>query len=84
MLGMPDKSESRSRSRKRGRSASDGAEDVLTIDELAAYLKLAKSTAYKLAQEGKIPGQKVGRHWRFHRVAIDRWLGDHRGEGLRP
>jgi len=51
-----------------------GGEAVLTIDELAAYLKLAKSTTYKLAQEGKIPGQKVGRHWRFNKAAIDRWL----------
>jgi excisionase family DNA binding protein len=48
--------------------------DVLTIDELAAYLKIAKSTLYKLAQEGKLPGLKVGRHWRFRREAIDRWL----------
>jgi len=47
---------------------------VLTIDELAAYLKIAKSTLYKLAQEGKLPGQKVGRHWRFHREAVDEWL----------
>lgn len=48
--------------------------DVMTIDELSAYLKVAKSTLYKLAQEGKVPGQKVGKHWRFHREAIDRWL----------
>ena len=48
---------------------------VLTIDELASYLRLAKSTLYKLAQQGRIPGQKVGRHWRFGRLAIDRWLG---------
>jgi excisionase family DNA binding protein len=48
--------------------------DVLTIDELAAYLKIAKSTLYKLAQEGRLPGLKVGRHWRFRREAIDRWL----------
>jgi len=47
---------------------------VFTIDDLVAYLKLPKSTVYKLAQEGKIPGQKVGRHWRFHRTAIDHWL----------
>lgn len=51
-------------------------DDVMTIEELAAYLKLSKSTLYKLAQEGKVPGQKVGRHWRFHKVVIDRWLGD--------
>ena len=48
--------------------------DVMTIDELAAYLQLSKSTLYKLAQEGKVPGQKVGKHWRFHRTAVDRWL----------
>ena len=49
---------------------------VLTIDDLAKYLKLSKSTLYKLAQEGKVPGQKVGRHWRFHKEVIDRWLGN--------
>jgi len=47
---------------------------VLTIDDLAEYLKISKSTLYKLAQEGALPGQKVGRHWRFHRDAIDCWL----------
>lgn len=49
-------------------------DQVLTIDELAAYLKVSKSTLYKLVQEGKVPGQKVGRHWRFRRETIDRWL----------
>jgi len=50
---------------------------VFTIDDLVVYLKLPKSTVYKLAQEGKIPGQKVGRHWRFHRDTIDAWLTRH-------
>lgn len=49
-------------------------ESILTIDELADYLKISKSTLYKLAQAGKIPGQKVGRNWRFRKEAIDRWL----------
>lgn len=48
--------------------------DVLTIDELAAYLKISKSTLYKLVREGKIPSQKIGKHWRFRKGAIDRWL----------
>ncbi len=52
------------------------ADSVLTIDELAAYLKVAKSTLYKLCQEGKVPGQKVGRHWRFRKETIDRWLDE--------
>ncbi len=53
--------------------------DVLTITDLARYLQVSKSSLYKLAQEGKVPGQKVGKHWRFRRETIDRWL-DH-GEG---
>ena len=48
--------------------------DVLTIDELADYLRISRSTLYKLAQEGRVPCQKVGRHWRFRKQAIDRWL----------
>ena len=48
--------------------------DVMTIEQLADYLQIAKSTLYKLAQEGRIPAQKVGKHWRFHKDAIDRWI----------
>ncbi len=48
--------------------------DVMTIDELALYLKIPKSTLYKLVQEGKVPGQKLGKQWRFGKLAIDRWL----------
>ena len=60
--------------------------DVLTINELAIYLKIAKSTLYKLAQDGRLPGQKVGKHWRFRKASIDRWLEendrvDHRHGG---
>lgn len=50
------------------------AEAIFTVDELAVYLKVPKSTVYKLAQDGTIPGQKVGRHWRFQRQAIDQWI----------
>jgi excisionase family DNA binding protein len=52
----------------------DLLDNVLTIEELAIYLKISKSTLYKLVREGKIPSQKVGRHWRFHKKSIDRWL----------
>lgn len=50
--------------------------NVMTIDDLAAYLKLSKSTLYKLCAEGKVPGTKVGRHWRFRKDIIDNWLGE--------
>jgi excisionase family DNA binding protein len=53
---------------------------VLTIEELSVYLKIPKSTLYKLVREGRVPSQKVGRHWRFRKVAIDRWLDETRAE----
>ena len=59
------------------------ANDVFSIGELADYLKIPKSTLYKLVREGKIPAQKVGRHWRFHKETIVRWLGN-RKEFLEP
>lgn len=51
-------------------------DNVLTIEELAVYLKISKSSLYKLAQKGEVPGQKVGKHWRFRRDIIDQWLAD--------
>lgn len=52
----------------------DTKDHVMTLDELAGYLKVPKSTLYKLLQEGRIPGQKIGKQWRFGKMAIDRWL----------
>jgi excisionase family DNA binding protein len=52
--------------------------EVMTIDDLAAYLQVSKSSLYKLAQDGKVPGQKVGKHWRFRRQIIDNWLSQDR------
>lgn len=49
-------------------------DDILTINELSDYLRVSRSTLYKLAQEGRVPCQKVGRHWRFRKETIDRWL----------
>lgn len=56
----------------------DDLDEVLTIGELSTYLKISRSTLYKLVGEGKIPAQKVGRHWRFRKEAIDHWLDDTR------
>jgi len=41
------------------------SEDILTIREVAEYLKVTEKTVYGLAQKGKIPGFKVGGQWRF-------------------
>jgi excisionase family DNA binding protein len=47
---------------------------VMTVGEVAKYLRIPRGSVYKLAQEGRIPCQKVGRHWRFHKAALDAWL----------
>lgn len=49
-------------------------DQILTLREVAAYLKLAEKTAYKLAAEGKLPGFKVGGSWRFKCVDIENWI----------
>lgn len=64
-------------SRRGSTSPKTDPPDVMTVEQLSAYLQIAKSSLYKLAQEGKLPGQKVGKHWRFRKDAIDRWLEDH-------
>jgi len=46
----------------------------MTVGEIAEYLRIPRPSVYKLAQKGKIPCQKVGRHWRFRREAVDKWL----------
>ena len=48
--------------------------DILTLEELHGYLKIPKPTLYALAQNGRIPAAKVGKHWRFRRTDIDEWL----------
>lgn len=58
-------------------------DNILTIDALAEYLKISRSTLYKLVQDGKLPGQKVGKRWRFHKEAIDEWLKQHPEKGAK-
>ncbi len=48
--------------------------DILTVEELHSYLKIPKPTLYALAQHGRIPAAKIGKHWRFRRTDIDEWL----------
>ncbi|GAA6205383.1 helix-turn-helix domain-containing protein [Thalassotalea sp. SU-HH00458] len=50
------------------------ADQILTLKEVASYLKLAEKTAYRLASEGKLPGFKVGGSWRFKAEDIEHWI----------
>jgi excisionase family DNA binding protein len=47
---------------------------VFTVKDLAHYLKVHQSTIYRLLRTAELPCFRVGRMWRFHREAIDRWI----------
>jgi excisionase family DNA binding protein len=61
--------------------------EILTIREVAEYLKVTERTIYRLAAAKKIPAFKVGGTWRFSRADIDVWIkqqstvGQSDGEG---
>ena len=54
--------------------------DIITVKELADYLKIAEKTAYRFALEKKIPGFKVGSAWRFRKREIDAWIKEQENE----
>ena len=47
---------------------------VMTTKELAEYIKMNEKTVLKMAQNGQIPGVKMGKQWRFHLESIDNYL----------
>lgn len=57
------------------------ADEILTLKEVADYLKLAEKTAYRLAAEGKLPGFKVGGSWRFRQTDIEHWIEEKKKKG---
>jgi excisionase family DNA binding protein len=48
--------------------------EIMTIDEVAEYLKLKIKTAYALTAKGEIPGFKVGGSWRFRKSELNKWI----------
>ena len=60
-------------------SASEG--EILTIKQVADYLKVTERTIYRLAAAKKIPAFKVGGMWRFSRADIDSWIKQQSMEG---
>jgi excisionase family DNA binding protein len=66
----------------RGNSMANAKDEILTLDDVVAYLKAGKRTVYRLAASKKIPAFKVGGSWRFSRTEIDLWIKQQSTEGL--
>ncbi len=56
------------------KNKSSKLEKLMTLEEVAEYLRLSVHTIYKMAQRGKIPALKAGKKWRFRKEDIDKWL----------
>jgi excisionase family DNA binding protein len=59
-------------------------DDVLTIGEVAAYLRVHFTTIYRLLRQGRLPGFRAGGKWRFQRAAIEEWQRSQPFEVLKP
>ena len=59
--------------------------EIMTIKEVAEYLKITEKTAYRLAGGGRIPGFKVGGAWRSRQSEVDAWIdrqsAERKGDG---
>lgn len=60
------------------------SDEIMTIEEVAAYLKMKPQTIYTWAQKGKIPAAKIGKEWRFRKDIINEWFKQHIDEKFHP
>jgi len=60
----------------------EGFGEIMTLEETAKYLKIGKSTLYKMAREGKIPAVKIANQWRFRKDEIDKWWREVRNKEI--
>ena len=57
-------------------------DEILTIKDVAAYLKVNERTVYRLAASKKIPAFKVGNAWRFRKDELDQWIRQQSNHGI--
>ncbi|MCR5699687.1 MAG: PTS sugar transporter subunit IIA [Treponemataceae bacterium] len=59
-------------------------DDILTIEEVAKYLRVSERTVYDWAQKGEIPSGKIGTVWRFKKSEIEKWVNERLTSGQKP
>ena len=59
-------------------------DEIMTLEEMAGYLKIGKSTLYKMVREDKIPVVKIANQWRFRKEDIEKWLKEIKDKNLLP
>ncbi len=61
-------------------TSGNGRDQILKIGEVANLLRIPESSLYRLAEDGRIPCLKVGKHWRFRMSTLTRWMEDQEKE----
>ena len=56
------------------------SDTVLTVPDVATFLRISKPSVYKLIHEGGLPAFKVGKHYRFMQEEVQDWVGQGAGE----
>ncbi|MCR4823706.1 MAG: PTS sugar transporter subunit IIA [Treponema sp.] len=59
-------------------------DDILTIEEVAKYLRVSERTVYDWAQKGEIPAGKIGTVWRFKKSEIEKWVNERLSSSQKP
>lgn len=57
--------------------------EIMTVEEVAAYLRVTERTVYRLLDRGGFPASRVGRQWRFDKSLIDKWIKEN-SVGVKP
>ena len=58
---------------------------IMTVADVADYLRISEAKIYKLAREGTLPAIRIGKTWRFRRELLDAWLDEcSKNEGHKP
>ena len=61
----------------------DVAFEIMTVHDMAVYLRLSEAKVYQMANAGQIPASRVGKSWRFKKEIIDAWIRQETERGLR-
>lgn len=59
-------------------------DDILTIEEVAKYLRVSERTVYDWAQKGEVPAGKIGTVWRFKKTEIEKWVNERLSSSQKP
>ena len=57
---------------------------LMTTEEVSNYLRISRASVYRLVKQQKIPVSRIGKHLRFRKDIIDRWLSEKEAENFHP